>query len=447
MQSQSSKNLLTSPVLIVLAMGLSSAATVASIEWTLLPYLRHIRLESPKGLSLYLTTVPITLLPPLVLNPLIGYAADYVGTKPVLILGAFTMACGVSILILCRVSHLLFLFGYSLYAIYPALCSLRYAVLAELVPTEGRTTVIAWHALAWPLAGLISPLLWLAAQSISEHFNIDRFSLLYGGQLLILLIISIVIMLTLPGRQTSNEAQDTQDETALKETITQAYDATDNNRHTTPKKQSGRTWRTKGCILLLSVMMVGARFTYNMVTLAFQPVMVDRFHTDDHTMGIVYTILGVVAVFPPIAVARLADKLSDRELVKIGLFFKSIGALIYIPIFGALQRWQVILGYALVGNGSSFFTAACFSLITKTYKSNESAKPLGYIWGLSLGIPGIVQVLFKEHMAGIFGELIFGIFALPTFLSLLLVYHPTMWGLMCNEFVVARNACLTKTSK
>lgn len=83
---------------------------------------------------------------------------------------------------------------------------------------------------------------------------------------------------------------------------------------------------------------------------AFQPIMVMNGATG-HDLGVIYELISVLAIVPPLLVAYLSKRLMDRTILLIGLVLKALGILLFLPIFGPVRTWCVVLGFILVIKG------------------------------------------------------------------------------------------------
>lgn len=85
---------------------------------------------------------------------------------------------------------------------------------------------------------------------------------------------------------------------------------------------------------------------------SFQPIML-MLGATGHDLGIIYEIISVLAIVPPLLVAYLSKRLMDRQILLIGLVLKVVGILLFLPILpGPVRGWCVVTGFILVIKGA-----------------------------------------------------------------------------------------------
>lgn len=154
-----------------------------------------------------------------------------------------------------------------------------------------------------------------------------------------------------------------------------------------------------------------------------------------HSLGIIYEIISVLAIFPPILVAYLSKRLKDRQILLIGLIAKICGVLLFMPLFSGetiderVPSWAVVTGFILLIKASIFFFTAAMSLFTKLLGPGVllSGVLIGVLSSVSALGPALGQLFFAETMMGYFGTWKFGIFIAPVLLSTGLVIWPWFW--------------------
>lgn len=160
---------------------------------------------------------------------------------------------------------------------------------------------------------------------------------------------------------------------------------------------------------------------------AFQPVLVNVFHTSDAKLGLIFELIAVLAIIPPLLVALLSRYLMDRDILVIGLFSKLIGMSLFLPIFGPVQEWQVIVGFMLIIKASIFFSTASMSLFTKLLGAMSTSSLLGLLSSASSVGPAVAQIVLSRTIIELFGSYSFGWFGIPAVVSLGLVVWPRYW--------------------
>lgn len=146
---------------------------------------------------------------------------------------------------------------------------------------------------------------------------------------------------------------------------------------------------------------------------AFQPVLVNVFEVTDAKLGLIFELIAILAVIPPLLVALLSKYLMDRQIMVIGLFSKLIGMMLFLPIMGQVREWQEIVGFILIIKASIFFSTASMSLFTKVLGRMSTSMLLGLLSsGSSIG-PAVAQLLVSGHIVQLFGSYWLGVFAMP----------------------------------
>ena len=167
---------------------------------------------------------------------------------------------------------------------------------------------------------------------------------------------------------------------------------------------------------------------------AFQPVLVNVFGVTDAKLGIIFEMIAVLAVIPPLLVALLSKYLMDRHIMVIGLCSKLIGMMLFLPIMGQVREWQVIVGFILIIKASIFFSTASMSVFTKVLGQMSTSTLLGLLSsGSSVG-PAVAQVVVSGHIVQLFGSYWFSVFAIPAVISLGFVLWPTYWKRLDPQF-------------
>lgn len=173
--------------------------------------------------------------------------------------------------------------------------------------------------------------------------------------------------------------------------------------------------------------MFGVNVSAGVFMTAFQPVLVNVFHTSDAKLGLVFELIAIFAIVPPLLVAILSRYLMDRQIMVIGLCSKIIGMCLFLPIFGEVREWQVIAGFMLIVKASIFFSTASMSLFTKLLGRMSTSSVLGMLASGSNVGPAVAQILLAGHIVQLFGGMGFGVFGMPAVLSLGVIVAPRYW--------------------
>lgn len=160
---------------------------------------------------------------------------------------------------------------------------------------------------------------------------------------------------------------------------------------------------------------------------AFQPILVNVFHVSDANLGLIFLIIAVFAVIPPLLVAVLSRILMDRQILMVGLLAKLIGMSLFLPLWGPTTEIQVIIGFLLVIKASIFFSTASMSLFTKILGPMTTSYLLGLLASSASVGPALAQILLSNRIIIWFGSYRFGLFAIPAIASLLAIIWPSSW--------------------
>lgn len=160
---------------------------------------------------------------------------------------------------------------------------------------------------------------------------------------------------------------------------------------------------------------------------AFQPVLVNVFHTSDAKLGLIFMVIAIFAVIPPLLVAVLSRRLMDRQILVVGLVAKLVGMALFLPLWGPVMEVQVIIGFLLIIKASIFFSTASMSLFTKILGPMSTSYLLGLLASSASIGPAIAQILLSNRIINWFDSFIFGLFALPAVASLLAILWPPYW--------------------
>lgn len=173
--------------------------------------------------------------------------------------------------------------------------------------------------------------------------------------------------------------------------------------------------------------MFGVNLSAGLFMTSFQPILVNVFHTSDSKLGVIFMVVAVFAVLPPLLVALLSRYLMDRQILLIGLTSKLIGMMLYLPIFGAVREWQVIAGFILIIKASIFFSTASMSLFTKVLGPMSTSSLLGVLASASNIGPAVAQIALADHIVSWFGSFGYAAFAIPAILSFAFILYPKYW--------------------
>lgn len=173
--------------------------------------------------------------------------------------------------------------------------------------------------------------------------------------------------------------------------------------------------------------MFGVNLSAGLFMTSFQPILVNVFHTSDSKLGVIFMVVAVFAVLPPLLVALLSRYLMDRQILLIGLLSKLIGMALFLPVFGPVREWQVIAGFILIIKASIFFSTASMSLFTKVLGPMSTSSLLGILASASNIGPAVAQIALADHIVNWFGSFAYAAFSIPAALSFVFIVHPKYW--------------------
>lgn len=464
---QSSSPSVLASIVVVCASSFGTMFSMMSLETTMLLYMNSVGFTSETDTSFFVKTQAIGFMVPIAASAILGHIANKYGAKRTLTFSYIIVLMGYGIMFTSKRSTVVFMLGYVCYVICSAFRIIRYSIIAEIVPIQHRTIVMAIHQFATPLGFLCAPVVWLFVQrqqvTLPLGNTLDRFDLNFILCMIVTFIITVLISMKLNytssdvvtysnhpltssheeegegGELSETKQEDSKLHLQLESKDDErreimnnrssnkaSYESISivirNGERIDKKKYSLSRFVFFTCIILFT------RFTFETILCIFQPVLIGYFRSTDREMGVIYLVIGVVSLVPPIVVAYLSTcAVSDREILTFGILLKLAGALMFLPLplFGTtMHRWQPILGYIMVIKASSFVTTSTISLFTKVMGPLSSTKTLGYLWSASNFLPAVVQLLFPKQIVATFSSWAFSIFVIPTAVAACMVVSP-----------------------
>lgn len=436
----------------VFVMAVFTMLVMTAVSPTLLLYMNNAGFTTPTNIAPYVVTSTLSTAVPVVSNLAITALASSIGPGRALAIGALVAAFGIALFLLARHSLILFMIGYGLYASCNSFRVVRVSLLSKVVPPKDRTTVLATHALMTPLGALAGPLLWISAQTYRNGHELyslgpfsvvmDRFSIVYILTLVAMFIIYLVAATRLrnivpysaadeDGEKPVTDEENQQPQTAQNNSGADTHSGrlhpavvrfSDGHEETVDLQKYRNYVFAYFCFIML-----GVNLSAGIYMTAFQPVLVNEFDTSDAKLGAIYEAIAIFAVIPPLVVALLSRYLMDRHILVIGLMIKLIGMVLFLPLFGPVRETQVIIGFLLIIKASIFFSTASMSLFTKILGPMSTSFLLGVLASASSVGPAFAQILLSSRIVTWFGSILFGLFALPSVASLLMIIWPRNW--------------------
>lgn len=152
----------------------------------------------------------------------------------------------------------------------------------------------------------------------------------------------------------------------------------------------------------ITLLMLLMNLTYYLIQTSFQPFLLRQFHITDSSLSHLYILLGLLSLLPPILVTITTHYIhSDRVLILLGAIAKLLGAILYLPLFATRSPYCAMAAYVLALKGTTFFTAAAMSLLTKLLGPLCSPMSIAKVTacanvaavGIQLSVPERVAVL------------------------------------------------------
>ncbi|PXF41815.1 hypothetical protein BWQ96_08463 [Gracilariopsis chorda] len=411
-------------VFIVFILAVLTMVCMAIVSPTMVLYMNYVHFTSSTNITAYVTASAIASAVPVVSNIVFGRIASSIGPANALVLLGMLSALGMLLVFSMRSALWVFFLGYGLYSASLSMRIIRISILSQIVPEDKRTTVLATHSLMTPVGALVGPLGWIVLSRYKGSFSlgpltIDRFALAYGTAATILVIISLISATRLRGIPTpeGNGSRDHFEPPSHVTIQTQNGDTTRVNLHEFRSQVFGYFCTIMFCVNMSS----------DIYMTAFQPILVNEFGVSDAKLGLIFEVIAMFAIVPPLLVALLSKYLMDRQIMVIGLFAKVLGMALFLPLFGPVREWQVIIGFMLIIKASVFFITACMSLFTKVLGTLSSSALIGLLAsGSSVG-SALAQVLIGDYIAQFFGGFKFVFFSLPAVVGMAAIVIPRYW--------------------
>lgn len=420
----------------VYALAFMCMAMMASISPTMLLYLHHTGLTQGENIRFYVTCSVISAAVPVFSHVGIGYLTAKFGPSNALFGACMVVALGLAGMIAFPNSKLLFGVAYGLYSLSQSIRTVRTTILSQVVPAAERTSAMSYHALMTPLGGLLGPILWLIAERYPYDERLfgsirgNRFTVDYaiaGAIAIAMGVIAITLLGDVPHEEEDDKRNGNGHPPEGIHYNQQGHEVLHVHLpHGGDYDVDTDSYRNR-IFLYFCFIMLNVNLAMGLYMVSFQPIMVHRFGADGQKLGVIFEIIAVTAIIPPLLVAYLSRRLKDRDLLLIGLAAKLLGVALFLPIFGAVREWQVIAGFVLMIKASIFFFTSSMSLFTKLLGRMSSGLLLGFLSSMSALGPAVAQLAFADYILQLFGTFSYGLFALPVVCATMLVVAPWFW--------------------
>ena len=424
------------PFQALLLIASTTLCIVFLVDGTLLLYLNQLHYTTPTNPSFYVITTAIGLLLRAPVNLLLGQLGGRYGSSRTLSVTFLIIFIGLLSLTFAHVSRSIFLIGYLLYSLISAGRVLRISLISDLVDDDQRTTSMALHQLMTPLANLVGPCIWIIIQKWQGELVLgngvvimNRFGVNY------LLCACLVVGMYFICNRYLNDRPNREEESLLMSDVdveqrwnesTNLIRETENEDLQSTVHLGGdvRMYITPSLMFYFTVIVLG-RATTTTYDVAFQTILVDVFFVSDAELGKIHIIVGMIAICFPILVAMLSRFVKDRDIIMVGLVLKVIGMALYLPIFGTVQKWQVVIGYILIVKAMIYQTALLSSFTKRT--PGDKAAMIGYLYAASNGTAALLRFAVSPFVLRIFGGWEYFLSAIPGLMTISIVVWPMNW--------------------
>lgn len=422
---------------------LLSTTTTLSFETTLLLYMNHVKFTTPTDTVFFVRLMSLSLVIPLIASPLLGSCSVRFGPRLTLTCSYFIVILGFCVVAFSKSNPWGFVIGYTMCSVCGSLRVIRYSLIGDFIPSEQRTAVMAIHQFMGLLGFLVAPLFWLFIQGrhislLSSAITLNTFSMNFLFCTILAAINMTLSYTVLTVRRPSHISAEPQNDTDTRKSTNLSateYGSTSViaidtvNTDSSGQQIDFKKYRNIRIAYFTTVILLTRMSLYICLSI-FQPIMIGHFKLKDRDMGLTYIVIGILSLIPPIIIAGLTKILSDRYILLSGLVIKILGAAIFLPLFGPVQRWQPVAGYILVVKATVFCSTAAISLFTKILGPLCSAKTIGNLWGMSSLAPALIQIVFSSEIVSLFSTWNFAVFVLPALLALSIVIIPSGWNIL-----------------
>lgn len=407
----------------IFTIAISTLISVFLVNGQMLLYLNHLHITSRTDASFYVQLAATQALFRIPSSLILGWCSAYYGPTRILISLLFVAAFGVIVIMISRPSPIFLFIGFVLFCESYTSRQFRVSILADLVSPENRTPVFVLHAAMRHIAYMLGPALWILIQKWQgsldvSGYTVDRFTMSHLTAAISFLITGFLVHATISPSRSDDSGQ--LEETVCDETTplnpipsigapTTSLTAPDvaSALHL-PVILSLRS----SCIIITSVTEV-----------SFQPIMVDIFGAGDAELGHLYMLAAIVGITISCTQSWISHRFSDYTVVLVGVALIMVGQLLNMPIFGDVQKWQIIVAYIL-SSRAVVLPSAVLSIFTK-HASSPAQKEKGIALCNSSGnvVRTVVRFLLAHHVLSLFGKRVYLMLSLPLLIS-------TMWFIL-----------------
>lgn len=445
------------PVLVLFFFASAGMFVQSSMTWTLLPYMESVGYHS---VTLYIRIAAIPILIPAMSSSLLAFISAKYGAAITMVFGHLAVAFGI-LLVLTLPQYLPALFaGTILLAMVEGMRIVRIGAISDLVSSERRTSTMAVHFFMSPLGAVFGPLAWLAIGSYVPYY------------LLSVICMVGVSVLAWKTRNSLDGNQDVVPRTQKQEPLLQTGGNCGPNMSTTRAERYGtlesaagtvndndetfissamtsqpqcnqtqdeqRSWTRDDFLVLMWFIccILPIRLSLSLQMATFQPALLEKLGWDADSVARSYLIVALASTIPPLIVAVLSTKMSDRAIAVTGVALKFIGAILYLPILPAsnnegdfrLQSWQIVAGFVLAVKATAFFMPCMQSVLTKRVRGRaRRVQMMGLVWTLCNETGSLAQIVLASVLMSLLGSWRYAIVVLPYAVSAFMVLYGPLW--------------------
>lgn len=411
---------------VVYWLAIFNAVNCSAVSPSLLLYLKHIGLASTTDVSYYMTLGSIRSFVPVVMSAAMGMLSSRIGAPK-----AFGVCCAMiatGLLGMCvGTTQVAFGVMYTcFYGVSFAVRTVRTVLLTEVVPSRKRTVAMSFHTFCSPFGSLFGPLLWLICEQFRGEvtllgpIRINEYTLNFF--VLACIVSANGALAVIGGRYDGDkEVVKSRRKNASNDIVVPVRLSDGTQSFVDTRAYKRRTLFAFSCIILF------ARTTMALFDLSFQPILVNHFGVTGQGMGYIFGTISLFGLIPPLVVTAVSTILEDRQIMLSGFLLKLVGVLLFLPLFGPVQKWQVVAGYVLLVKASIFVYTASMSLFTRLLGEMSNGTLLGILSSIQALGYCVVQFTFGMRTLQLFGTFRIAIAGIPIFFGVLTMLSPIFW--------------------
>lgn len=420
----------------------------------MLPYVKSVGYDS---VILYIRVSAIPILVPALSSSILGFVSGKYGAARTMVFSHLAVALGIVLVVTVPKYLPALIFGTVLHAMVEGVRIVRTGALSDLVTTQQRTSTLALHFFMSPLGAVFGPLAWLAINEFVPYYFLSAMSMLG---------VSVLAWTTRDLLDGSRDASRPEEENSAVahnvHTCTSTYvpvtygtiqcapdiekqnEMTCTSHSTTAQtlpdqvRSEGSGWTRDDFYVLLWFIccILPVRVSLSLQMATFQPALMEKFGWDVDSIARSYLVVTIASTIPPLIVAVLSTRMSDRTIAATGVLLKFIGAILYLPILpssnkdGAfrLRPWQIVAGFVFAVKAAAFFTPCLQSVLTKRVRGRaRRVQMMGLIWMVCKGTAAFTQISSATVLMSLLGTWHYAIVVLPYAVSAFMVLYGPSW--------------------